>query len=74
MGTAKWILAAAFLLAVAACTPAQICENFYEGFRVRNQLQATPQQRAMTTGLPDYAQYEAFRKKWRDETTAPAGR
>ncbi len=72
MQTARLFLTLAGLIAVSACTPKQVCQNLYEGIRVRNQLQTPPPVMAGKPEAPAYQQYEVLRNERRNPTATTA--
>lgn len=53
------------LVLCAGCTTAGVRRGLYEGVRVRNDLQSTPQERAGQPGTPDFTTYERMRSEVR---------
>ena len=48
---------------MAGCTADNVRHGLYEGFRVRNDLQRSPPERAGKPESPDYLEYERLRKE-----------
>ena len=51
------------LASLVGCTVDHVRQGFYEGFRVRNDLQSSPPERAGKPVSPDYLEYERLRKE-----------
>jgi len=61
--TATLLLLGLGLLFLAGCTADNVCHGLYEGFRVRNDLQSSPPERAGKPESPNYLEYERLRKE-----------
>jgi hypothetical protein len=51
------------LASLGGCTVDHVTQGFYEGFRVRNDLQSSPQERLGKPESPNYQQYEQLKKE-----------
>jgi hypothetical protein len=50
-------------VSIVGCTVDHVKQGFYEGFRVRNDLQTSPQERLGKPESPNYQQYEQLKKE-----------
>lgn len=57
----KFLTIAVCLISITACSAKQVYQGFYEGARVRGQLQTPPPERPGGLEAPTYQQYEILR-------------
>jgi hypothetical protein len=61
--TAASVLIVLWLPFFAGCTVDNVQHGIYEGLRTRNDLQASPSERAGKPESPDYREYDRLRKE-----------
>lgn len=57
------LLTALGLLFLAGCTTDHLKQGFYEGLRVRNDLQTSPAERIGKPESPNYSEYERLKNE-----------
>lgn len=56
------------LAVVSGCTKDNLLHGMYDGFRVHNELQSSPSERAVRQELPAYSDYQRMRKENVEDT------